>query len=319
MFKADFSFMTKNQDAKNKKLKQGVNISFNELKKSSLLPRLDFELLLAFASGLSREKLITYPDENLGLKVLNKFRQLEKKRLKNWPIAYLIEEKSFYGLNFKVSPKVLVPRPETELIIDKVLKKINSEKIKDLNIIDLGTGSGAIITSLGSEIKKINPKLFQRIGFFGLDISLAALKIAKENAKNNNLEKSIVFIKSDLLEIIKNKKLSKNFDILTKPLIVCANLPYLKPEEFKLEKSISREPKLALVAGKDGLKYYRQLFKQIALLNTNNNLNSLLLICEVNPGQVKPMKELANKYFNNKTIEVNQDLAGQDRFFSIII
>lgn len=308
-----------NKSTKNKKLKQEKNTSFEELKKSSLLPRLDFELLLTFASNLSREKLITYPNKELSLKVFNKFHQLEKKRLKNWPIAYLLGEQNFYGLNFKVSPRVLVPRPETELMIDEVLKKINEENNKSLNIIDIGTGSGTIIISLASELKRTNIKLFEKIKFFGLDISLAALNIARENAKNNNLKEKIIFKKSDLLNIINNKKFSKEFNIFTQPLIICANLPYLKPEEFKNEKSISREPKLALVAGKDGLKYYRKLFKQITLLIINKNLKSLLLICEINPEQVKSMNELANKYFENKIIEINRDLAGQNRFFSIII
>lgn len=317
--------MISDKNAQNKKLKQEKNTSFKEIKKSSSLDRLDFELLLAFSSGFSREALITYPDKNLGLKTLNKFRQLEKKRLKNWPIAYLLGEQNFYGLNFKVSPKVLVPRPETELMIDEVLKKINEENYKTLNIIDIGTGSGAIIISLASRLKRINIELFKQTNFFGLDISPAALKIAKENAKNNNLKEKIIFKKSDLLNIIKNKKFSKKINIFSRPLIICANLPYLRPEEFKNEKSLSHEPKLALVAGKDGLKYYRQLFQQLALMTKGefnndvdaNKLKSLFLICEINPGQVEPMKKLANKYLGKKSIKISQDLAKKDRFLII--
>jgi len=309
--------MTKNEGAKNKKIKQEKNTSFKEIKKSSSLDRLDFELLLAFASGLSRETLITYPNKNIGLQTLNKFHQLERKRLKNWPIAYLLGEQNFYGLNFKVSPKVLVPRPETELIIDEVLKKISENNSKVLNIIDLGTGSGAIIISLASKLKKINIKLFKETNFFGLDISPTALKITKENAKNNNLKEKIIFRKSNLLNIIKNKKFSKEFNIFSRPLIICANLPYLKPEEFKNEKSISREPKIALVAGKVGLKYYRELFKQLASITKGNfdddlavnKLKSLFLICEINPNQVEPMKKLANKYLGKKSIKIKKDLA----------
>lgn len=317
--------MIKNQNAKNKKLKQEKNRNFKEIRKSSPLDRLDFELLLAFATSLSREELITYPDKNLEQKSVNKFKRLEKKRLKNWPIAYLLGGQNFYGLNFTVSPKVLVPRPETELIIDKVLKKISDEKLQTINIIDIGTGSGAIIISLASQLKKINPKLFKKTNFLGLDISLAALKIAQGNANNNNFGKKIIFKKSDLLEILKNKKFSQEFNIFNKPLIICANLPYLKTEEYKNEKSISREPKLALVAGKNGLKYYEQLFKQLALLTkkeltndaSNNNLKSLFLICEINPRQVEPMKKLTNKYLSEKTIGVAQDLSKKDRFLII--
>ncbi|MBN2854507.1 peptide chain release factor N(5)-glutamine methyltransferase [Patescibacteria group bacterium] len=306
--------MTNNKDKQNS--------SFNEIKKTSLLPRLDFELLLAFASGLSREKLITYPDKNLGLRTLKKYKELEKKRLENWPIAYLLGEKSFYDLNFKVSPKVLVPRPETEILVENILKKVNEIENKKINIIDLGTGSGAIIISLASQIKKINSELFKKINFLGLDISSDALKVAKENAKNNKVETKIVFKKSDLLKILKNKKFNEDFDIFKNPLIISANLPYLKPEEFKQEKSISREPKLALVAGKDGLKYYHELFKQLALITKinsdksqkNNKLKSLFLICEINPEQVELMKELVNKYLQGTTIKIEKDLAGLDRF-----
>lgn len=302
------------------------NASFNQIKKTSLLPRLDFELLLAKASSLSREKLITYPDRNLGLKILKKYKELEKKRLKNWPVAYLLEEKSFYGLNFKVSPKVLVPRPETEILVENIFKKVNEIESKKINIIDLGTGSGAIIISLASEIKKINSELFKKTNFIALDISNDALKVAKENAKNNKVETKIIFRKSDLLEIFKNKKFSEDFFIFKNHLIISANLPYLKPEEFKKEKSISREPKLALVAGKDGLKYYRKLFKQLSLIikinsdkfQKNNKLKSLFLICEINPEQVDPMKELANKYLQGATIKIEKDLANKDRFFVIV-
>jgi len=335
--------MTNNKNSQSSKFKQIKNTSFNEIKKSSSLARLDFELLLALASGLSREKLITYPDKDLGLKTLKKFKALEKKRLKNWPVAYLLEEKSFYGLNFKVSPKVLVPRPETEILVENVLKKVNEIKSEKINIIDLGTGSGAIIISLANEIKKISSELFKKINFLGLDISNGALKVAKENAKNNKLETKIVFKKSDLLKILKNKKFSQDFNIFKNPLIICANLPYLKPAELKREKSISREPKLALIAGKDGLKYYRELFKQLTLLtrenlnnkdlkgsnnkqvfdgarnNKNEQLESIFLICEINPGQVEEMKELTNKYLKNKPTEIIPDLAGKDRFFVITL
>lgn len=274
---------------------------------NSSLPRLETEMLLGFVLNKSREDLLTHPELVINKQASLRFKKLEKKRHDNWPLAYLIKSQGFYGLNLKVSPAVLIPRPETELIIDifkDALIKLPTDT-KPL-IVDVGTGSGAIIISLAQEIKHL-PRLFDQAIFLGIDISVPALKIAKLNASKQKLNRKIKFIKSNLLNKIPVKKF-KGHD-----LFIAANLPYLTPQQIKAELGIKREPRLALAGGKDGLDYYRQLFKQLNSLP----LSSLFLICEINPEQTTKLTKLAKTLIAQSTSEIKKDLRGKNRFIII--
>jgi len=161
------------------------------------------------------------------------------------PSQYIKGWIEFYKLKFKVTPDVLIPRPETELLVDEVLKFYTLYPIP-YTLIDLGTGSGNIIIALAKELeKKYSLDDFELIG---LDISGRALKVAKKNARLHQLEKNITFIKSDLMAAVKNKKID----------LVLANLPYLTPADFEREISIKKEPFIALVGD-----FYPELFKTI--------------------------------------------------------
>jgi len=286
-----------------KELKPRVKeVTLNYLKTISSLPSLELELLLSKITNLSREQLLAYPKQDFGQKTCKKFKKLEKKRLTNWPLAYLTGQKNFFKSNFIVSPAVLIPRPETEILVEKTLEKINSNDL-ETTIIDVGTGSGVIIISLAKELIEK-----EKINFFAIDISKKALQIAKKNIRNHNLENTINLKKGNLLKpvITDIKKCLKD----NKQIIITANLPYLKPEEMK-EISIQREPKIALLSGKNGLKHYQSLFKQLKTLNIKTNF---FLICEINPEQVDDFKELFNTTLTNMKLEFIKDLNHHFRF-----
>lgn len=293
-------------------VKKARTSDFSNILRSSSLSRLETEILMAFVSKKPREFLLTHPEMRITTAADKKFRALERKRLKNWPIAYLTGHKEFYGLDFTVSPATLVPRPETEMIVTEIIdlvktfeatKKSNAGK---LVIIDLGAGSGAIIIAAANELKEQAPAVYRDADFIALDISVNALKIAKKNAVQYGLEKKIRFFNGDLLEPL----ITKN-NLAGRDLIIAANLPYLTPMQIRNSPSISREPKLALNGGRDGLKYYRALFGQLR----NIKFKSATVLCEIDPKQTKKMTALAAKYFPGTKCRFLSDLSGQKRLF----
>ena len=301
---------------KNKK-KYSINLIFSE----SSLPRLETEVLLAFLLGKSREFILAHPEESLDKIVYKKFKELEKKRLNNWPIAYLIGNKEFYGLDFKINASVLTPRPETELIVDEIITLSGSGLYKEAQIIDIGTGSGAIIVAVAEELRRRFSLVFSQSAFKAVDISTRALIIAKKNAAKHKLKNKIKFYHGNLLEPLKlditklgHKKENKS-KLSETSLIISANLPYLTKRQIKASPSISREPKLALDGGSDGLKYYRELFGQFTKLGLNTS--KFCLLCEIDQSQRAKMTKLVKKYFPGAKLEIKKDLAGRYRLAKI--
>ena len=256
-------------------------------------PHLEAEILLSAILKKPREFLPAHEEKILTAKQLSGFEHQLTKRLKGLPIAYLTGHKEFYGLDFMVNKSVLIPRPETELMVDEAAK-LATQSTRSLTLVDLGTGSGCIIITLA---KMLNQK------FIAVDISSEALIVAKKNARLHGVDKKIKFIKSDLLSPV----------VLTSPLIILANLPYLTPSQIKESPSIKYEPKLALTAGPDGLKYYRKLFKQI------KKFHDITVLCEIDPGQKTPIKQLTEQYLPHAKIQIKKDLAGLNRLAIINI
>lgn len=276
---------------------------------NSKIDKLDSELLLAFLLKKDRSFVISNINKEISTKLYQKYLVLENKRLDNYPIAYLCGFKYFYNYKFFVNKDVLVPRPETESLIDISLDILNKRN-NSQTIIDIGTGSGAIIISLAKELIKQNNSLYKKSLFFGLEISSKALKIASSNLKSNSLSKKINLHKSNLLNYFsKNKYTEINND---KDITILANLPYLKPSELK-EKSIKHEPKLALIAGKNGLIYYEKLFKEINK-NIKSNNRKIDIFCEINPAQKKEIKLLADKHLKEYKTIFHKDLSNKTRF-----
>jgi len=261
--------------------------------KKILSPRLDAEVLLAYVLEKNKSYLYTYPDKKLTLTQQKKFNQLISKRLKYWPVAYLIGRKEFYKLPFKINQKVLIPRPETELMVDEILK-LN----KKWTVADIGTGSGNIAIALAKNG-------FNKI--FATDVSNAILNLAKQNAKLNKITGKIKFLKGNLFKPLENKKID----------IVAANLPYLSEKIYqKSVKSfpeIKKEPKNALVAPLEGLYYFQQLFQQI----TNAKFKPKYLFLEIDPDQPEKIKRMIKNHFKPKSIKIKKDLCEKDRLVII--
>lgn len=232
-----------------------LNWSKFELEKVVQTSSLDSEVLLSHVLGRPQSFLFAHPEYELSRLELSQFKDLVSQRKQGIAVAYLLGVKSFYGLDFKVTPSVLIPRPDTEVLVDEVIKylsRLDSDSLSDFLLVDVGTGSGCIPISILKNMTNLKG--------LAVDISLEALAVAKENAVKYQVDNRIQFLKSDLLSsidssIIKNKK-----------LILTANLPYL-PEDYRKECSIQCEPDLALFSGEDGLDHYRRFFVEIRALS----------------------------------------------------
>lgn len=212
----------------------------------------------------------------------------------NQPKQYIQGWVEFYKLRFKVTPDVLIPRPETELLVDEVLKIL---KLKLLTVLDLGTGSGNIAISLAKNNKKIK--------ILALDISEKALEVADENAKKHRVEKRIFFLVSDLLSSIKSS-----------PDVIVTNLPYIPSARIPyLDSSVKDfEPKIALDGGEDGFDLYRKLFAQIK----KKGWKPKLIVGEIDYTHGELAIQEALKYFPTHQVEVKLDLTHKQRILKII-
>ena len=250
-------------------------LKINKIKSHSF----ESELLLAKALKITREKVLINLEKKIEKKQFNKYKKLLSRRKKKEPIAYIFKNKEFWKYNFFVNQNVLIPRPETEIIVDEVIKCIDVQSSK--NIIDIGTGSGCLIISIIKE----RPKCYGT----AIDICKKALKVANFNAKMHHLQDKIKFININVDKFVHNK-----YDF------IISNPPYIKNNDIKsLENDIKYfEPKLALKAGSDGLSEIRKLvFKSKKLLKKNGKL-----IFEIGNKQENYIVNLLNKngYYVNK-------------------
>lgn len=280
-----------------------------EILQNSHISPLDREILLSYVLQKPKEHLFAHPEKKLTKNQIAKFISLAKRRAKGEPIAYLVGKKEFYGLEFIVNRNVLIPRPETEMLVDKCLDIILDTKysIPDAKIIDIGTGSGNIAISIA---KNIPQRIQKKINFYATDISKKALNVAKKNAKRHKIDKSIKFIKSDLLEFAFQKKLEGN-------VIIIANPPYVSGKLYQKRKnSLKYEPKSALLSQKEGLVHYEKLLKQIKKSLFTDRC-SLIIILEFSPEQKSRISRLVKKELPAAKIDFFKDLAGKWRALKI--
>jgi release factor glutamine methyltransferase len=265
---------------------------------SAPLPPEDFFVLLAFVTGNTKAFLLGHPELELSPKQEERLMDLIARRLNHEPVAYLTGQKEFYGRTFKVNNDVLIPRPETEVLIEEVLNHLTN-KPRPTTLIDLGTGSGAIILTLAQELTD------GMYSFIGSDISSEALKVTHEN-KNLFGNPSVTLIKSDLLENILVGQ--------DENLCIIANLPYLPIDMYEnTEPDVKNfEPNIALVSGTDGLDHYRRLIAEIHTLG----LNKFTLFLEIDPSQVPALKSILTP-FSHHTLTVIKDLTGRERFIKL--
>lgn len=262
--------------------------------------------LLAFICGRDLSWIIAHPEYHLNTSENKRFRLRQKRLWQGEPLAYILGYRDFYNYRFRVSPSVLIPRPESEMIVEVGLAYAETKIEKKIDFLDLGTGSGALIISLAKELKKTKIKTYRRSQFLAVDISPAALKIAKLNAKKYNLENKINFYNGDLLA-----PLISNDALLDGTWFVAANLPYLTPKERRQEASIAAEPDLALNGGRDGLTLYRRLLKNF---NSLLGKNDFYLMMEINPNQAPALLALAAKQLPGAKLKKMPDLNGRTRF-----
>lgn len=219
----------------------------------------------------------------------------------NQPTAYKRGIIEFYGLTFKVTPDVLIPRFETEQLVKEVINFVhkNLPADKPPKILDVGTGSGCIAIALAKSLPTAK--------ITAIDISEKALQIAKENAKTHQVENQITFIHSDLLSNLIMEK--------SQPNIIIANLPYIPTERIPtLDSSVKDfEPLIALDGGLDGFDIYRKLFKQI----TEHKLTPKLIIVEIDDTHKKIAVEESRRYFPQSTAEIKKDASNLDRLLQI--
>ncbi len=214
--------------------------------------------------GWPRTYLITHNTNELPTTLIEHWQELLQKRLLGLPVAYLIGKKNFHDIELQVNAHVLIPRPETELLVEFAISHIESifnspnsvfSPASPMQCLDLGTGSGAIILALASYFKKI-PDVFPCLNFFASDISLQAIDLAKLNSKNLDLHKNITFFKSNWFSNFPNHL---SFDL------VLSNPPYIANDDAHLSHGDLRfEPKLALTDGFDGLNAYRLILKSLS-------------------------------------------------------
>ncbi len=279
---------------------------------------LDVEVILAFVLRKDKIFIFTHPENKPTYDQIKKFYALLRRRIKGEPVAYLIGHKKFYGLDFLVNKNVLIPRPETELLVEKTLEIIKNNPAKKYTLIDLGTGSGCIPIAILKNIQKYKNDLGLLI--YAVDISNQALKVAKKNSKLHKVEKKIKFLKGDLLRpIIKNiKYIRPSPTTNNEELLITANLPYLpdkkitaRPEEIGLK----FEPKTALFAGKDGLKAYQQLFAQLKKIPNYKKT----ILCEIGFQQKNGLLKIIRRNFSTRQTKLSfyPDLAGHTRLAMI--
>ena len=246
---------------------------------------LKVRLLLSHFMNVEKNYLITHDDEELSNQIEEKYKQGIEKLSKDIPLQYITNTQEFYGMKFKINENVLIPRYDTEILIEETLKLAQDQD----KILDMCTGSGIIAITLAKNVEKAN--------VFACDISLEALKVAKENNELHNT--NVKFINSNLFENIEEK----NFDIIV------SNPPYITEKEMqKLENQVRKEPELALYGGVDGLDFYRKITE-----NAKEYLKKEgLLIFEIG---YKQKEDVSNILIENKfkNIKCMKDLQGLDR------
>ncbi|MGL5831146.1 MAG: peptide chain release factor N(5)-glutamine methyltransferase [Candidatus Altimarinota bacterium] len=261
---------------------------------------LAIEVWLGYVLGKSKEFLFLNPELELSEAEVEKIERGLQKLEEGVPLAYLTGMKEFYGMELKVGPQVLIPRPESEQIVDLVKEIVEVEKWEDreLPVLDVGTGSGNIILAIVAQLKMVRG--------MGTDMSDQALEMAQENARNLKLSERVEFRKMDLLEGMEGEF----------PIIV-TNLPYIGTEKYNFvaKDTLQNEPHLALFGGSDGLDLYRKLFQQIVGLSVKPKY----LLGEFGFGQAEVMEEIIKQNFQPLGVEwqILDDLAGIPRIFKL--
>ena len=275
------------------------NISQALAKASALLsavtdnPRLESELLLAHVLQCSRVYLRAYPEDALSEVQARRYTSDVERRVHGEPLPYITGTIEFYGMLFGVTPDVLIPRPETEMLVELASAWLAARR--DSVVLDVGTGSGCIAVALAHHAKCRH--------IYATDISLAALRVAQQNAAQHSVLDKIRFVNCDLIHPIHG------------PVdVIVSNPPYIAEYEWpEIPRSVHCEPHMALFAGEDGLQIVKRLLHQArARLNADG-----LMLVEIGAQQGDAALAIAKAAFPNASLQILRDLAGKDRVIRI--
>jgi release factor glutamine methyltransferase len=258
---------------------------------------LEAELLLAHALNTDRTHLYQRLREALPDDAANAFEALLQRRLAHEPTAYILGRKEFYGLDFDVTPAAIIPRPETETLVELVLEFIAAREAgHEVRVVDVGVGCGAVAVALAENLPQA--------GIIATDVSPQALALARRNAERHQVAERIRFLEGDLLE-----PLDVPVDV------VAANLPYVRTGDFEAAppEILQHEPRLGLDGGPDGLRLIERLLRQ-----TPSRLKGGgALFIEIGEEQGEAARNLALESFPQARIEVKRDLSGLDRVLAV--
>ncbi|MCK4862690.1 MAG: peptide chain release factor N(5)-glutamine methyltransferase, partial [Dehalococcoidales bacterium] len=253
---------------------------------------LESEVLLKHVLGIDRVQLYSDLDRNLTPSYEEALNKLLERRIQGEPSAYITGHREFYGLDFRVDCNVLIPRPETELLVEKAIRLAKSHTIT--RIADIGTGCGAIAVSLAMNLPETT--------IYASDVSKPALEVARYNCEKHGMADRIVLLEGDMLEP------------LPEPVdLIIANLPYVREAELTDDGSLSYEPSLALNGGEDGLDRIRVLCRQAG----NKLCDNGFVLLEIGQGQAEAITALIQETYPSSRIEVECDLAGIERAVSL--
>jgi release factor glutamine methyltransferase len=271
-------------------VRQAVQSAAAYLRPITDVPRLEAEVLLTYVLNISRSTLLTHPDRTLHPDQTERYRDLVARRASDYPLPYLTGKSEFYGLDFEVTPEVMIPRPETELLVELALER------EPATVVDVGTGSGCIAIALATNLPAAS--------IYAIDISPTALAVACRNVERHGVDDRVRLMVGDVLTP------------RPKPVdLIVSNPPYVSTNEWAtLPKSVlHHEPHLALDGGADGLAIIRKL-----LLEAQGTLKpDGGLLIEIGAEQGEAAQQLAHTYFPQAEIDIHQDLAGRDRVLEV--
>lgn len=264
-------------------------------------PALDASVLVAHILERPRTWVMAHPELTLSSEQQKKLRESLTRIESGEPFPYVLGHWEFFGLDFEVTPHVLIPRPETELLVEKAIAWLQESPVRR-TVADIGTGSGAIAVSIAVNVADAN--------ILATDISAKALEVAKKNAQKYEVQNRIEFVHCDLLpakpELFTTER---HLDL------ICANLPYIPTETLYTLPVFGREPTLALDGGADGLELVRRLLKLAPEWLAPNSL----ILLEIEATRGVPALNLAYDQFSEAEIHLHKDLTGNDRLLEIML
>lgn len=268
-----------------------------------LNPTLDALLILCYLLNVDKSYLYTHGDRVVSEEIVDKFLYFIEKRKTGYPLSYLLKEKEFYDLSFYIEEGVLVPRPDTEILVDWVINTaVEVYDNQPINIVDLGTGSGCIGLTLAHHLKNAI--------VYAVDLDDKALKVTEKNILRHNLNDRVVLCKGDMFQGIKSLQLEEKVDIIV------SNPPYIPSMDIEgLQVEVSQyEPKRALDGGIDGLDFYKMIIPESKIYLRESGI----LAFEIGYDQGKSVKDIfIEQGFNN--VDVIKDLQGLDRVVAGIL